>query len=183
MKRLIILLLLVSSVSLFSCDDLFTNPQLVQTNLLKNSTFEIGNNPSFAHWRTISFFHGFSKDTPDMFCKWSASLNTFDPRSAKPIPLVQLYQTVKIPAGRKIYTLSFWAKLDNAGGGVARIIYNNYTSEKSIIIKDSTWKSYSLVDTISAASNDSVTVQFWGGYSYTPRSGRLLVDVCHLTAR
>ncbi len=180
MKRLIILLMLVSSVSLYNCDNLFTNPQSSQANLLKNSTFEIDNNPSFAHWQIVSpLFIDFSHDTPDRFCRWSASLSTFDPYREIPIPIVQLFQTVKIPAGRKIYILSFWAKLDSANGGLARIINNN--TVKSITINDTIWNNYSLVDTINAASSDSIRVEFWGGYSHNP-GGRLLVDVCHLTS-
>ena len=177
-RTTIIILTVLITVPILGCNDLFTNPQGGQNNLLRNPTFEIGSNLSFKNWETISFFIGFSKDTPNRFCKWSAKLNTFNPLSLMPVAF-QLYQTVKLPAGKKVYNFSFWAKEDSGYDGEAKIVNNNFI--KTITVNDSAWNNYSIIDTINTVSGDSVTVEFFGGYSNSYNGGKLLVDICYLT--
>jgi hypothetical protein len=181
-----IILVIFISIIFFNCEDLFINPSPIKTqvNLIKNPSFEINNKPSFSYWSTITGFVGFSNDTPTPISLWSAKLNSVDPRILAPIPGNQLYQTIKLPKDKKIYNFSFWAKLDSSYGGTARII--DYKSSainniNSVIINDSSWKKYTVTDTLSSSTADSITIQFWGGNSLS--RGNLLIDICVLTTK
>ena len=132
------------------------------TNIIKNSSFEINGNTSIKYWfvnnTQIPYF---DNDTPPDGGKWSLYLkaNWYAPLPKSPSYLVPL------PSGEHLLNLSLWGKYKTIHGSAFLILKNN--DERNIVgqidIIDTSWTYYSRVDRVRINANDSLFVLLFGG--------------------
>ncbi|MCL5029694.1 MAG: hypothetical protein M1480_11845 [Bacteroidetes bacterium] len=186
MKKIITIIVFVSLLPFFffSCLDSSPSEMIPDINLLNNPSFELNGQPTLTGWDTTASFVNFSRDVPADGGIWSAELGTTDQRFLYPIGPSQLYQEVKLPAGKSIIEFSFWGRLYNSKHDEVDLrLFNSDTSVINIIyIKAASWTNYTLTDTLKTTTADTAEVIFWSGDSIYGL-GKVHVDECSLTAR
>jgi hypothetical protein len=164
-KIVLISILLCAATTFWACSksrDRISGPT-GDENLLINSSFEINGEPSLHGWVVSqpAAVH-FSENTPPMGGSWSVAMGPGW------IPMVYfISETIAAPEGTHRYTLSFWAKKRDVGGWAEFILKQPDSSIvcKTMLVPDSTWTFYSLLDTVSANDGDSLTIKLTGGWS------------------
>jgi len=142
--------------------------------VLVNSSFEVGGNPSLSGWISSSpTLIDFSPDVPVGGGIWSVTLDadwTFPPS------LLALVSAAEVT---QVYMLAIWGKRVGIGGSASIVVGHDgmLTSSKSISIQDTVWKVYTIIDTISTESGDSVGVRLSGGVSPLA-AGTTFFDLC-----
>lgn len=178
MKTGIILsMLILSSLLLCSCsDDTSVSITSGETNLLLNPSFEVNANPTLQSWTTNDYpAIKYSGDVPTGGGYWSITIEAV---WGTPI---YVRTTVLASEGRHIYKFSFMAKTQGSGGNASLIFVHvrNDSLRKQIQVADSTWTSYSLLDTLTISRGDSIAVKLSGGFSQI-LYGKTFFDLCKL---
>lgn len=146
------------------------------TNFLINSSFEINGNPSLLGWYSPdTSMIDFAQDTPPDGGNWSVTLE------ANWGPPFFISSTVAAKQGTHHYNLSLWSKVQGVGGAAYLNLKQTDTLivRKSVTISDTTWTTYSLLDTITAIESDSIVVTLTGGFSHL-FYGKTYFDLCML---
>ena len=161
-KVALLLTLLVAATTFSGCSksrDTISAPS-GDENLLINSSFEINDIPSLQGWfvSDTSAVH-FSGDAPPDGGSWSISI-----ASAWVPSVYSISTTTAASEGNYRYELSLWAKKQFDGGWADLILYRLDTCyvRKTIVISDSTWTTYTSLDTLFANEGDSLIVVLTG---------------------
>ena len=180
MEQRIIVLLAAISVFLVFCgceqsSETVIGPPIV-SNLLQNLSFESNGNPSLQGWwfmdsSDVQFMH----DTPPGGGSWSIKLE------AVWGPPAFVRSTVASPLGTHRYKFSTWAKAIGVGGSAFFMVKTPDTliTRRSIMIADTAWTSYSVLDTLTTDVGDSLLVVLSGGFSHL-LAGQTFYDLCSL---
>jgi hypothetical protein len=159
----------------------------VYTNLITNSSFESSGNASVQDWKiawTSSGLLQSAQDAPAGGGSWSVSIHNanFPAYSAAG----DMSFTAAALAGAHIYKFSFWGKYNHAAGplicqrGELWLHHDNIISwRKSIVINNTAWTLYDVLDTLSANEGDSLIVALEGSH-YGPSSATTFFDLCKL---
>lgn len=161
-KVVLISALLVAATTFLTCSksgDTIVGPSW-DGNLLSNSSFEINGIPSLQGWfvSDTSAVH-FSADAPQDGGSWSISI------APAWVPSVySISTTTAASEGNHRYELSLCAKKQFDGGWAQLILYRQDTCyvRKTVRISDSTWTSYTSLDTLFANEGDSLIVVLTG---------------------
>jgi len=169
-------ILIISVPLIYKCDeDSITSPGN-DKNLITNPSFEENGDSSLAGWldNMPSLVH-FTADTPPNGGNWAITIDVLWGSGNDVI------STVKIPEGTHIYKFSFWSKYsDNPGYAEILLVAQDSVYQINRINVDSgTWKNYSISDTITSNSNDSLKVKLSGGFS-SIAPGKTYFDLCTL---
>lgn len=164
------------SLIIFGCSEEENTVNPPAGNLLFETSFEKNGYFSFDGW-TLPAGSDSSTDVPAQGGKYSLLLNaTWGP---------ELYAEFKVPVLTQFidYKLSFWSKYSLVNGkAILSLIRDGSTvKEKSVLIKDIVWSSYSISDTFSVAAGDSFLVQFTAG-SNQLFPAETYFDLCKLEA-
>lgn len=160
-------------------------------NLIANPSFEVSAQASASNWycsyssplilkplnSCISQQSGndslykFTKDAPTAGGQWSLFLKGYSQS-----PPTQAYTFITGQSGTNIYQLTFMAKtMDYSGGSKIYIqILNQNNSQLLIHANTSQWKQYTLTDTLTTSSQDTIKVMFecggpglaWGSFLF-----------------
>jgi hypothetical protein len=165
-------------------EDPLPNPASI--NLIQNPSFEIGGQPSLqgwyvnsppAPWAIPDTAQGnpvFINDVPGGGGNWSVKLT-----SPGQTPCDYLTATVSGQSGTNIYHLTVWAKCIApwANSNIALGTWVPQTAYWKTVSLDSstTWKKYSLSDTITTQSADTIMVRLQSGCG-GPAGGTYLFD-------
>jgi hypothetical protein len=181
-KKLVILFFIVQiGNGLISCsrDNNIVNAGSTD-NLLSNPSFEKNGSPSLDSWiqsyQDTSVIH-FSSDVPQGGGQYSIKLDVVWG------PQFSISSTVNAETGTNIYSFSCMAKVLGVGG----TIYLSLEADPSIVRKsimpaDSTWKEYSITDTISSSGGDRIRITLTGGFSQL-LPGSTFYDNCKLVKK
>lgn len=148
-------------------------------NLLLNPSFESNGAPSMKYWTVEdTFLVDFSPDVPPGGGSYSLAI------TADWAPPVFVRTTVGAPTGTYRYRLSLWGKSENIPGIVYLAIQKPDTliwllREVIIYPADSTWREYSMLDTITIKTSDKLVVNLGGGVSQLS-GGKTYYDLCSL---
>ena len=80
-----------------------------------------------------------------------------------------------------VYKLSVWSKAHGIGGWIDFVLQrpDSLILRKQVRIVDSTWTFYSVIDTMSCSTQDSIVVKLTGGFSQL-LAGKTFYDLCQL---
>lgn len=135
-------------------------------NLISNPSFEDSTGqPSLTGWIiNDTVYSSFSQDTPVGGGNWSLQL-----LAGWIGGLAETYITGQ--SGTNVYKLNVWLKTDSLGpGAIAYIslgtLYQNQFTPKKEVFYDNTpnWTQYSLTDTLTTQSDDTIVVRLYAGY-------------------
>jgi len=132
------------------------------SNLIKNSSFEENGQPSLKYWYIQdSSKIKFSNDTPADGGKWSIYLHA---EWYGPLPKSPSY-FVPLSPGRHMLEFSVYGKSKTVPGSSLLILKkgDERQVEAQLLIADSTWTKYSLIDTLNINEGDSLFVLLYGG--------------------
>jgi len=176
-KRLLLplFILLLFALLLFRCSDSIIIPEN-ENNLIPNPSFEENGDSSLANWFVnMPSSVQFANDTPPNGGNWAITIDVLWGVGNDVI------STVKIPEGTHVYKFSFWSKFETTAGD-AELLFITTDSVYSINrvqVNSNDWMNYSVSDTITSNSNDSLMVKLSGGFSHiTP--GKTYFDICIL---
>jgi hypothetical protein len=146
--------------------------------LLANPSFELNGSPSLQDWTqayTDTSVHFFSSDVPPDGGRYSIVID------AVWGPPYTVSQAVPADAGNHRYEFSAWAKRSGFGGQMRISLQRSDSTyfEKTMNIVDTAWTQYSIIDTVTAESGDSVVVSVTGGFSQL-LFGQTYFDDCDL---
>ncbi len=176
-KRLLLpfFTLLLFTLLLNRCSDSIITPEN-ENNLITNTSFEENGDSSLADWfvNMPSFVH-FTNDTPPNGGNWAITIDVLWGSGNDVIT------TVKIPEGTHIYKFSFWSKYsNNPGYAETLLVSQDSVSQINRTYADSeSWKNYSILDTITSVSGDSLQIKLSGGFSHIA-PGKTYFDLCTL---
>jgi hypothetical protein len=145
-----------------------------ESTILLNSSFESGGTPSSDGW-TISSppMGGYSTVVPPNGDTYSIFLEASNPGGSD-------FINIALPQGVHIFRFSVWAKVTKLTGR-AEIDFVHAIDQaiyfKQIDIPDTTWREYSIYDTLSVSSGDSLKVFLSPGFSELIAS-RTNFDIC-----
>jgi hypothetical protein len=168
-------ILVLLALLLYRCSDTIIAPK-IENNLIRNPSFEKNGDPSLADWFIkMPLLVNFTHDTPPNGGNWAITIDVLWGIGNDVI------STVKIPEGTHIYKFSFWSKFsDNPGFAIIDLVRQDSTSQISRINIDSeSWKNYSILDTITSFSEDSLQIKLSGGFSNIS-PGKTYFDLCTL---
>jgi hypothetical protein len=118
----------------------------------------------------------FSTDIPPGGGKYSLAFTTVWG------PACRVSAIVQASPGTHQYRASIWAKSVGIGGSI-RLYFKPANSpwffQKSLMVTDTVWTAYSMVDSLTASVGDSVVVAISGGISEF-LSGTTYYDLCKL---
>ena len=176
-KRLLVslIILLLFSLLLYRCSDSVIVPEN-ENNLIPNPSFEENGDSSLADWfvNIPSLVH-FTNDTPPNGGNWSITIDVLWGSGNDVIT------TVKIPEGINIYKFSFWSKYsDNIGyADILLVAQDSVFQINRTYVDSESWKYYSILDTITSVSGDSLQIKLSGGFSNIA-PGKTYFDLCTL---
>jgi hypothetical protein len=151
---------------------------LPDPNMITNSSFESNGNPSLQDWDVFrTQFVESVQDVPPGGGSWSVAIRDVNDWSA-----VAIHAKAAAPIGTHIYQFSFWSKcVVNITGEVAFLLHREDTLSyrKYLVIDKTTWTSYTLLDTLTTTTGDSLEIWLSGGYLGTG-SGKTFYDLCRL---
>jgi hypothetical protein len=161
---------------LFSrCSDSIIAPEN-ESNLIPNPSFELDGISSVAFWFVnMPSLVNFTNDTPP---GGGNSAITIDVLWGSGNDVIS---TILIPEGTHIYKFSFWSKYSN-NPGYAEILLATQDSLSQInrtIVDTESWENYSILDTITSVSGDSLQIKLSGGFSHIA-PGKSYFDLCTL---
>lgn len=167
-NRFIIVMIITFGMLHFSCKETTVEPT-TPVNEISNPSFEVDGKPSIAGWsQSDTSFIKFSGDVPPGGGNWSVSIETIWGTS-------RIRTNIQPDNGTHRYYLSTWSKIQGVGGEIYLILNN--TVRKKIFVADTIWNVYTIIDTISAKSGDTITIQLSGGFSQL-RTGKTYFDLC-----
>jgi hypothetical protein len=189
MLRQIALPLIIFSIVVFldgckKSSETITAPA-TSPNLIVNGSFETDTSFSIAPWQAdgppVCF--GSSSDVPNSGGSYSLSF-----RICSYVGLL-IDQLIAVQPGRHVYRFEYSAKNFYGGAlvylGVKRAdsLKLNYSKEFSLLNADSSWISYSSIDTIEATAGDSIEIGLLANSDGAPHLGaaRTYFDLIELT--
>jgi len=158
---------------LYRCSDSIIEPK-IENNLIRNPSFEMNSDPSLADWFVnMPSLVNFTNDTPLNGGNWALTIDVLWGIGNDVI------STVILPEGTHIYKFSFWSKFSTKPGFAdIDLVTQDSTSQISRINIDSeSWKNYSILDTITSSSEDSLQIKLSGGFSNIS-PGKTYFDLC-----
>ena len=168
-------ILLLFSLLLYRCSDSVIIPEN-ENNLIPNPSFEENGDSSLAGWLVnMPSLVQFANDTPPNGGNWAITIDVLWGVGNDVI------STVKIPEGTHVYKFSFWSKFETTAGD-AELLFITTDSVYSINrvqVNSNDWMNYSVSDTITSNSNDSLMVKLSGGFSNIS-PGKTYFDICTL---
>ena len=169
-NQLIGILILTFGLLHHSCKKTTVEPT-TPINQISNSSFEVDDKPSLVGWSPsdTTDFIKFSNDVPQNGGNWSVRIETV----WGPPPRIRA--TLQPSEGTHRYQLSTWSKKQGIGGTI--YVFLNSTLRKSVVVSDTVWNVYTIIDTISASSADSISIQLAGGFSQI-LAGKTYYDLC-----
>ncbi|RKY92452.1 MAG: hypothetical protein DRQ01_06280 [Ignavibacteriae bacterium] len=176
-KRLLLPLcvLLLFAHLLSRCSDSLITP-VNENNLIPNPSFELNGVSTVAFWfvNMPSLVH-FTNDTPTNGGNWAITIDVLWGSGNDVI------STVIIPEGTHIYKFSFWSKYSNKPGFAETLLAarDSLYQINRIIVDSESWKNYSILDTITSVSGDSLKIKLSGGFSNIV-PGKTYFDLCTL---
>ncbi len=176
-KRLLLPLFvfLLSALLSSRCSDSVNAPEN-EKNLIPNSSFEINGISTLAFWFVnMPSLVNFTNDTPPNGGNWAITIDVLWGSGNDVIT------TIIIPEGTHIYKFSFWSKYSNKPG-YAELLLDAPDSLFQINrtnVDSESWKNYSIVDTITFVSGDSLQIKLSGGFSNIV-PGKTYFDLCTL---
>ncbi len=169
-------ILILSAFLIYKCDkDSITSPGN-DKNLIANPSFEENGDSSLAGWFVnMPSLVNFTNDTPPNGGNWTITIDVLWGSGNDVIT------TVKIPEGTNIYKFSFWSKYsNNPGYAEILLVAQDSVSQINRTYADSeSWENYSILDTITSASGDSLQIKLSGGFSHIA-PGKTYFDLCTL---
>ena len=135
--------------------------------LLANPTFEVNGQPSLADWIVpdTSAVH-FSNDIPSGGQGNSIILHTY----AGNFPGTSIYKYITGAKGTHRYQMSCWAKRSGTGGYFSVYIKQGNTislcPQLHIAIAETSWTSFSLEDTLTTSTHDTLLAFVSGGFVF-----------------
>ena len=157
------------------CSDSIITPEN-ESNLIPNPSFEKNGVSTVAFWFVnMPSIVNFTTDTPPNGGSWAITIDVLWGSGNDVI------STVIIPEGTHIYKFSFWSKYSN-NPGYAEILLDAPDSLSQInrtIVDSESWKNYSILDTITSVSGDSLQIKLSGGFSHIA-PGKSYFDLCTL---
>ena len=168
-------LLLLFSLLNYRCSDSITESK-IENNLIRNPSFEENGDSSLADWFVkMPSLVNFTSDIPPNGGKWALTIDVLWGIGNDVI------STVKIPEGTHIFKFTFWSKFSNRPGfaNIDRVTQDSLFQISRMNIDSESWKNYSITDTITSFSGDSLQITLSGGFSnITP--GKTYFDLCTL---
>ena len=159
----------------FRCSDSINTPGN-ENNLIPNPSFEMNGVSTVAFWFVnMPSIVNFTNDTPPNGGNWAISIDVLWGIGNDVIT------TILIPEGTHIYKFSFWSKYLN-NPGYAELLLATQDSLSQInrtIVNSESWKNYSILDTITSVSGDSLQIKLSGGFSHIA-PGKTYFDLCTL---
>ncbi|GMR25669.1 MAG: hypothetical protein BMS9Abin39_0982 [Ignavibacteria bacterium] len=146
------------------------------TNLIINPSFEENGDSSLVGWNAkIPSTVNFTKDTPPNGGKWALTIDVLWGIGNNVIT------TVNIPPGIHVYNFSFWSKYFVKPGyaDLSLVTADSIYIINHIQINSDVWTNYSMIDTITSNSGDSLSVILSGGFSITV-PGNTFFELCTL---
>jgi hypothetical protein len=144
--------------------------------ILLNSSFESSGSPSSDGWTIPSSpMGGYSTDVPPNGGTYSIFLEASNPGGSASVE-------VALPLGAHIFRFSLWAKTASITGRAdLQFVPANGQSilSKRMDIPDTTWREYSIDDTLTAQTGDSVKVFLFAGIGEVIIS-RTYFDLCKI---
>ncbi len=164
MVKLKTLILLAGGLFLLFACNVVMNPAGEVSNLVKNGSFEENGAPSLKYWfGPDSSVAKFVKDAPERGGNWSIVLPV---HALEPLRL-RLAQKVNLQSGTHILQFSFWAKKHGMINGWAGLIRETQdgklVDEGALVVKDTTWTQYTLLDTVQLQKGEKLYVNLTGG--------------------
>ena len=184
MKKSIIFLFFWTLLLIIACNNKETNDNIVEpkeplNEILLNSSFEKDGQPFNDGWyiRNESL-ENYSTDVPENGGQFSLVLK------GDTLGLPGQAARIILPAimGNNIYKFSFWSRRQGSWGEVNMYIKTSDTSgyfTRSALVLDSTWTSYSFIDTIQTDEDDSLVFIIGGEHAWLP-DGKVYFDLCKL---
>ena len=157
------------------CSDSIISP-INENNLIPNPSFELNGVSTVAFWFVnMPSLVNFTNDTPPNGGNWAISIDVLWGSGNDVIT------TIKIPEGTNIYKFSFWSKYSNKPGYAELLLdaQDSLYQINRIIVDSESWKNYSILDTISSVSGDSLQIKLSGGFSNIV-PGNTYFDLCTL---
>ncbi len=146
------------------------------TNLIINPSFEENGDSSMVGWNAeIPSTVNFTKDTPPNGGNWALTIDLMWGIGNNVIT------TVNILPGTHVYKFSFWSKYFAMPGyaDLSLVTPDSIFIINHIKINSGVWTNYSMIDTITSNSGDSLSVILSGGFSQIV-SGKTFFDLCTL---
>ena len=178
MKKIFLLplfVLLLFALLSSRCSDSIISP-INENNLIPNPSFELNGVSTVAFWFVnMPSLVNFTNDTPPNGGNWAISIDVLWGSGNDVIT------TILIPEGTHIYKFSFWSKYSNKPG-YAELLLDAQDSLYQINrtnVDSESWKNYSILDTISSVSGDSLQIKLSGGFSNL-LPGKTYFDLCTL---
>ena len=167
--------LLLFTILFSRCSDSIIAPE-ISNNLIPNPSFELNGVSSVAFWFVnMPSIVNFTNDTPPVGGNWAITIDVLWGSGNDVI------STVLIPEGTHIYKFSFWSKYSNKPGYAELLLDapDSLYQINRIIVDSESWKNYSILDTISSVSGDSLQIKLSGGFSNIV-PGNTYFDLCTL---
>jgi hypothetical protein len=141
-----------------------------------NSSFESTGTPSSDGWTISSSpMGGFATDVPTNGGNYSIFLQASNPGGSATI-------NIALPFGVHLFRFSVWAKTGSVAGH-ADLVYVPSVGQSmrlyQIDVPDTTWRQYSIVDSLPSQTGDSIKVVLSAGFSELIFS-RTYFDLCKL---
>ena len=158
--------LILSAFFLYRCNNI-SNSIITpgeSNNLIINPSFEKDGDLSLAGWNAkIPSTVNFTKDTPPNGGNWALTIDVL-----WGIGNI-VTSTVNIPPGTHIYKFSFWSKYFVKSGyaNLSSVTTDSIYIINHIQINSDIWTKYSMIDTITSNSKDSLRVTLSGGFFNT----------------
>jgi len=167
-NRLVFLLyfLLLSTLLLYHCTNI-SNSIIApgeSNNLIINPSFEENGDSSLTDWFVnMPSLVNFTNDTPPNGGNWALTIDVL-----WGIGNI-VTSTVNIPPGTHIYKFSFWSKYFVKSGyaNLSSVTTDSIYIINHIQINSDIWTKYSMIDTITSNSKDSLRVTLSGGFFNT----------------
>ncbi|MCH7974748.1 MAG: hypothetical protein IH949_12860 [Bacteroidetes bacterium] len=170
--------LILSTLLLYHCTNI-SNSIIApgeNNNLIINPSFEKDGDSSLVGWNAeILSTVNFIKDTPPNGGNWGLTIDVLWGIGNNVISIVN------IPPGTHIYKFSLWSKYFSIAGyaDLSLVTPDSIFIINHIKINSGVWTNYSMIDTITSNSKDSLRVILSGGFSQIV-SGKTFFDLCTL---
>jgi hypothetical protein len=178
MKNL--LLMLLGILFIITACNVVSNPAGEVSNLVKNGSFEENGKGSLKYWfGPDSSLAKLVNDAPERGGQWSVAIpmHRLEPENFR------LAQAVNLHSGTHILQFSFWAKKKGIAGG-ARLLRQTsdgkLIGEGGLVVKDTVWTQYTLLDTVQLQKGEKLYVDLSGGATELG-SGTTSFDLVSLT--
>jgi len=167
--------LLLVAILISRCSDSIITPEN-EDNLILNPSFELNGVSTVAFWFVnMPSLVQFTNDTPPNGGNWAITIDVLWGSGNDVIT------SIAIPEGTHVYKFSFWSKYSNKPGytEIHLDARDSLYQINRINVDSESWKNYSILDTITSVSGDSLQIKLSGGFSNIV-PGKTYFDLCTL---